>query len=69
MSWDSETGTTEILAFLRGNGPASHWIAGLSEGAICRYMGPPGSVSKRGCQTMEYRIGGISFGVFRLTKS
>lgn len=44
MSWDSKTGATEILAFLHGNGPASHWIARLSEGAVCHYMGPRGSL-------------------------
>jgi NADPH-dependent ferric siderophore reductase len=42
--WDPETGETEVLAFVHGDGPGSDLLRGLAAGDACQFFGPRGSI-------------------------
>lgn len=42
--WDAHAGQARLLAFLHGDGPGSHWAAGLRKGESCQFLGPRSSL-------------------------
>jgi NADPH-dependent ferric siderophore reductase len=40
MSWDADSGRTQMLAFMHGDGPGSGWASGVREGDACQFFGP-----------------------------
>jgi ferric-chelate reductase (NADPH) len=44
MSWDGVAGSTQILAYMHGDGPAAAWARGRSVGDGCAIFGPRGSL-------------------------
>lgn len=44
MNWDRDEGTTELIAFKHGDGPAIRWFDDATTGADCEVFGPNRSV-------------------------
>lgn len=44
MNWDNIEGSTELLAFLHGNGPGARWFDDVTVGTDCDVFGPSGSL-------------------------
>jgi ferric-chelate reductase (NADPH) len=44
LSWNTQAGETQLLAYMHGDGPAAAWARGLSEGDGCALFGPRGSL-------------------------
>lgn len=44
LSWDMTAGSTELLAYLPGDGPGSEWCQHAVTGAACAFLGPQRSV-------------------------
>jgi len=44
LTWDAESGTTQLLAYAHGASPAGEWTRGLVAGHPCSVFGPRGSL-------------------------
>jgi NADPH-dependent ferric siderophore reductase len=44
LSWNTQAGETQLLAYMHGEGPAAVWARGLAEGDTCALFGPRGSL-------------------------
>ncbi|WP_078309301.1 MULTISPECIES: siderophore-interacting protein [unclassified Mycobacterium] len=44
ISWDHHAGSTELIAFLHGSGPAADWFGNITIGAECEAFGPSRSL-------------------------
>lgn len=44
MVWDTERGTTRLLAYMHGEGPASQWASAARIGDVCQFVGPRSSL-------------------------
>ena len=44
IGWDAASGSTSILAWLHGAGPASAWVRSLAPGQTCQFFGPRASL-------------------------
>lgn len=44
LSWDTEAGAMQLLAYTHGDGPGAAWARGLEEGDVCAVFGPRGSL-------------------------
>jgi ferric-chelate reductase (NADPH) len=44
FAWDAQAGTTRILSYAHGDGPAARWTRSLVPGAACTLFGPRGSL-------------------------
>ncbi len=44
LGWDAESGSTQILAFVHGDGPGAEWARALAPGDRCALFGPRGSL-------------------------
>ncbi len=40
LRWNAAEGTTELLAYVHGEGPGSRWAQTLAAGQPCRFVGP-----------------------------
>jgi ferric-chelate reductase (NADPH) len=48
ISWDGERGTTQLIVFTHGEGPAASWFRRVAVGDECEVFGPRGSVDLHG---------------------
>jgi ferric-chelate reductase (NADPH) len=48
IGWDNERGTTELLAFTHGDGPAARWFGQVQVGTTCHVFGPRRSIDLTG---------------------
>jgi ferric-chelate reductase (NADPH) len=44
LSWNTQAGETQLLAYVHGDGPGAAWARGLEEGDTCALFGPRGSL-------------------------
>ncbi len=64
MSWDADSGRTQMLTFAHGDGPGSRWARELSEGDTCRFFGPRRSLDLSGLESPMVLFGDeTSFGL------
>jgi ferric-chelate reductase (NADPH) len=47
IEWDGERGTTSLIAFTHGAGPAAGWFRQVAPGDPCEVFGPRGSIDLR----------------------
>ncbi|AGZ43746.1 siderophore-interacting protein [Actinoplanes friuliensis] len=47
ISWDTARGTTELIAYTHGTGPAAQWFEEVAEGRTCEVFGPRRSIDLR----------------------
>lgn len=40
VSWDTERGSTRLVAFAHGDGPGSAWVRAVAVGSTCQFFGP-----------------------------
>lgn len=56
-SWDRERGTTRLIAFTHGEGPAADWFREVAAGDACEVFGPRGSIDLRGLSDRVVFVG------------
>jgi NADPH-dependent ferric siderophore reductase len=47
ISWDAAEGTTQLIAYVHGDGPASTWFGAVATGDVCELIGPRRSLDLR----------------------
>lgn len=47
VGWDTTRGTTELIAFTHGDGPAAEWLGRVAVGQTCEVFGPRRSLDLR----------------------
>lgn len=47
ITWDPAEGTTRLIAFTHGTGPAAEWFRSVAVGDTCEFFGPRGSIDLR----------------------
>lgn len=47
ITWDPAEGTTRLIAFTHGTGPAAEWFRAIAVGDTCEFFGPRGSIDLR----------------------
>jgi NADPH-dependent ferric siderophore reductase len=55
--WDNEHGTTQLIAFTHGEGPAAGWFRQVATSDACEIFGPRGSIDLRGLSERVVFVG------------
>lgn len=57
MRWDAQSGITEFLGFMHGEGPGAAWLRAANMGDRVRFFGPRGSIDGSGLARSVVLVG------------